>query len=152
MPANKYSSAGTFTTAIDGTASTPTLKNLADSGRKIGNEIDNATTKATLSNWELKCKFGSSPTANRPVELYFIKAIDDTNYEYGDDSSDPPASALAGVFPVQSTTNAQRIALENVTLPNCRFKPYIYNRSGQAFTNVDSDNILSYRTFNIESV
>ncbi len=152
MATNQYSSLGTFTTAIDGTSSTPTLKNLAASGRKLGNEIDLTSTRPTLSNWELKCKFGTGPTANKPIELYFIKAIDGTNYEYGDDSNDPPLSALAGVFTVQSTTNSQRISLEGVTLPNCKFKPFIYNKTNQGFTNVDSDNILSYRTYNIESV
>lgn len=155
MAVNKYTALNTFTTAIAGASSSPTLKNLSDASRKLGNEIDNTTSSAnrdTLSNWELKCKFGSSPTANKPVELYFIKCPDGTNYEYGDDSNDPPPTALAGVFPVQATTNAQRICLENISLPSCKFKPFIYNRSGQAFTNVDNDNILSYVTYNIESV
>lgn len=152
MATNQYSSLSSVTTAIDGTSSTPTLKNLASSGRKIGNEIDLTASRPTLSNWELKCKFGTGPTANKPVELYFIKAVDGTNYEYGDDSNDPPLSALVGVFPTQSTTNSQRISLDGISLPNCKFKPYIYNKSGQGFTNVDSDNVLTFRTFNIETV
>lgn len=152
MATNQYSTLGTFTTAIAGATTAPTLKNLASSGRKLGNEIDLTTTRPTLSNWELKCKFGTGPTANKPIELYFIKAVDGTNYEYGDDSNDPPLSALVGVFTVQSTTNSQRISLDGITLPNCKFKPFIYNKTNQAFTNVDDDNILSYRTYNIESV
>lgn len=141
-----------FTTAIGGNSSTPTLKNLASNGRKIGNEIDNTTSSAnrdTLSNWELKVKFASAPTAGYAVELYFVRSGDGTTYAYGDDSNDPPITDYIGSFIVQGNTNSQRICLDDITLPSCKFKPFIYNKAGQAFTNVDDDNILSYITFNI---
>ena len=145
-----YAAQGTFTTAIAGASSTPTLKNLSSAGRKIGNALDfTSSGKYMISNWELKCKFQSSPRSLATVELYFVKSIDGTNYETGDDSTDPTWVSFIGTFIVQANTSAQRIALKNITLPDCVFKPMIVNTAGQAFTNVDNDNILSYRTYNI---
>lgn len=147
----QFGTQSTFTTAIGGTATTPTLKNLTSGGRKLGNAIDfTASGRYIISNWELKCKFTSSPRVLATVELYFIKSVDGTNYETGDDSTDPTWVSYAGTFVVQSNTNSQRIVLRNVVVPNCIFKPYIYNLSGQAFTNVDNDNILSYTGFNLK--
>jgi hypothetical protein len=151
MPnAIKWSSLSSFTTGIAGGSSSPTLKNLSSGSRKLGNEIDNTSGKNIFSDWELKITPASSPSAGAYVELYFIKALDGTNYEYGDDSTDPPNAALVNVFSVRATTTTHRVALSHVVLPACKFKPLIINRTGQAFSNVDDENILSYRTYNEE--
>ncbi len=144
-----YTVPSAFTTAIAGASSAPTLKNLGSGSNKLGNAIDLTSTKELLSNWELKVKFQSAPTANNSVDLYFIKSIDGTNYETGDDSTAPMYTSYVGSFLVQGSTNSQRIALKNIKLPNCIFKPLIVNSTLQSFTNVDNDNILSYTVFKI---
>lgn len=148
----KWSALGTFTTGIAGATTAPTLKNLANNGRKIGNTIDNsaAGVRNILSDWELKVTFAVAPAANSPVELYFVKAADGTNFEYGSDSIDPPPSALVGVFPCRAVSTVQRITLRGIVLPATVFQPFVYNKGGQAFTNVDNDSILSYVPYNEE--
>jgi hypothetical protein len=148
----KWSALGTFTTAIAGATTAPTLKNLASAGRKIGNSIDNSApgVRNILSDWELKVTFAVAPAANAPVELYLIKAPDGANFEYGSDSIDPPPSALVGVFPCRAVSTVQRITLRGIVLPATVFQPFIYNKGGQAFTNVDNDSILSFIVYNEE--
>ena len=149
----KWSALGTFTTAIAGAATAPTLKSLTNNGRKTGNTIDNsaAGVRNILSDWELKVTFAIAPAANSPVELYFLKMPDGTNPEYGDDTSiDPPPSALVGVFPCRAATVVQRITLRGIVLPATAFKPYVINKAGQAFTGVDNDSILSFIPYNEE--
>ena len=154
MATNKWSALGTFTTAIAGASVAPTLKALANNGRKLGSEIDptGAGDRNTLSLWQLLCRLTSAPGAGKSVDLYFILSADGTNYEYGDDSTDPPASAYVGSFPLSNVSTAQRITLRGVELPPCKFKPLLVNTSGQALTNTDNENVLSYRTYNVASV
>lgn len=144
-----YTVPSAFTAAIAGASSAPTLKNLSSGSNKLGNAIDLTSTKELFSNWELKVKFQSSPVANNSVDLYFIKSVDGTNYETGDDSTAPTSASYVGSFLVQSNTNSQIIVLKNIKLPNCIFKPLVINNAGQSFTNVDNDNVLSYTVFKI---
>lgn len=146
----KFSTLGTFTTGIAGAASAPTLKNLSSGSNKIGNAIDNTSGKNIWSAWELLCRFGTGPTANSPVYLYFVPSVDSTNYADGGDSTTPAPSLLVWTFNVASVTTQQRLATLEIKLPNFSFKPLIRNASGQAFTNTDNENVLSYRTWNEE--
>lgn len=148
----KFSALGTFTTAIAGAASGISLKNLANGGRKLGAAIDltGASNRQIWSNWELLVDPASAPGNGAPVELYFICAPDGTNYEYGDDSTDPPFSAWAATFYLQGTANQHRIDVKHIRLPNCIFKPLVRNNSGQAFANINDVNILSYESFTLD--
>ena len=139
---------GTFTTLIAGAASAPTLKNLANNGQKLGNAVTgNRHRYCALS---LLCRFQSSPSTGATVEVYFIPAIDDTNYGDGDDSVAPPATYRAAVLPVRAISTAQRVDDPFVMLPPFSFKPLVINKSGQAMTNTDNENVLSYRSYNEE--
>ena len=147
----KWSALGTFTTAIAGAAVAPTLKALANAGIKIGNEIDNATTARNMyADFDLLCKFQANPSVGGYIALYLVQAVDGTNYADGDDSTTPPTTALVGTFPVRAVTTAQRVALRHVLLPATKFKPMVVNLSGQAMTNTDDENFLSYRAYNEE--
>jgi hypothetical protein len=150
-----YSALGSFTTAIAGAATAPTLKNLANSGRKIGNAIDltgAGTARNVLVYFELLWRNASAPAANAPIELYLIPSIDGTNYDDADDSTDPPASHLIYTFQTRAVATAQRRSNgpRPLILPAVKFKPFIYNKSGQAFTNTDNENVLSYRIVDYE--
>lgn len=150
--ANKilWSALGTYTTAIAGAGVAPTLKNLANGGQKIGNEIDNTSARDQYADWDLYCRFASSPSAGGSCDLYFIQAVDGTNYQDGDDSVAPPVTAYVGSFPVRAVTTQQRVDLRQVMLPATKFKPLLINNSGQAMTNTDNENILSYRPYDDE--
>ncbi len=153
--ANKtqYSALGSFTTAIDGSTTTPTLKNLANNGRKIGNALDftGSGSRFTFVMFSLKVRSASAPAANAPVELYMIPTVDGTNYDYGDDSTDPSPTHRVHVFPLRAVSTGYIISTPFwLRLPSVIFKPFIYNKSGQAFTNTDAENILSYRTLDYE--
>ena len=145
----KWSGLGTYTTAIAGAAVAPTLKNLANDGGKLGGEIDNATTARDMyADWDLLCRFQAAPSAGGYVALYFVQTVDGTNYADGADATVPAATALVGTFPVRAVTTAQRVSLRHVLLPATKFKPLVINKSGQAMTNTDDENVLSYRPYN----
>lgn len=143
----KWGTQGTFTTAIAGAAVAPTLKNLANAGQKIGGEIDNSSNRYIYADWDLLCRFASAPSAGGYVALYLIPAVDGTNYTDGDDSVAPPVNLLIATFPVRAVSTAQRVSAIGLRLPNGKFKPLVINVSGQAMTNTDNENVLSYRPY-----
>lgn len=151
MPnAVKWSALGTRTLAIDGAATAPTLKNLANNARVLGNEIDNATSaRNQYADWYLDIRFAVAPAAGAVVEVYFVTAHDDTNYEDGD-SSTTPAKPPRFVVPVRAVTTQQKIVVEQIILPPFKFKPLFINTGGQALTNTDNENRLYYRPYNDE--
>jgi hypothetical protein len=57
---------------------------------------------------ELVVTYGVAPTANTGVSVWFLRAIDGTNYEDGS-SSVTPARLPDVVFPVRAVTTAQRV-------------------------------------------
>lgn len=142
--------AGTaYSTAIDGTASG--LRNMANDARVIGAAIDNATAKDQKAAFELYVDMASAPSANGAFNLYLIYSLDGTNFANGDASVVPAPNTLKLVFPVQPNTNQQRIVLADVDIAPFKFKCLLENKSGQATTNAnDTDNILSYATYNSE--
>jgi hypothetical protein len=139
---------GTFTTLIDGTGSAPTLKALASGGQKLGSAITG--NRHRFCGIQLKCKFAVSPSSGGVVEVYFVPAVDNTQYGDGDDSVAPPITFRATVLPVRAVTTQQYVADAMVPLPPFNFKPLVINKSGQAMSNTDSENILSYRPYNEE--
>src|SRR5690606_17933112 len=112
---------------INGDASTPTLKNLANNAQKLGNEINNASALGQYGLFELMVRGASSFTAGGYVELYLIPSADGTNYTDGDDSVAPPGHALAGIFQVRAVSTQQRLALWGIVLPPVKFMPLLVN-------------------------
>ena len=145
----QWSALGSYTTIIAGADVAPTLKNLASAGKKLGNEIDN-TGGNLYADFDLLCRFAAAASAGGYVALYFIQAVDGTNYADGGDAVVPPATSMAGMFPVRAVDTAQRVALAHILLPATKFKPLILNSGGQAFTNTSDENVLSYRTYTEE--
>lgn len=145
------------TTIINGDATAPTLKNLANAAQKCGNEIDNTSNLYQYVDWELYVRFASSPAAGASVSLYLVPAIDGTNYGDGaNDSVTPPATCWVGAFPVRAVSTQQRVSLAAPTA-QCmigpgKYKPVIVNTGGQAFTNTDGENTLYYRLYNEQAV
>jgi hypothetical protein len=147
----KWSALGTHTKIINGDATAPTLKNLANAARKLGSEVDGASSRDRWADFVLRCKFGVAPTSGGYVELFIVQAVDGTTYQDGDDSLEPPPGTLVGIFSVRTVTTQQVVAIRGVLLPATKWKPVVFNRSGQAMTNTDNENELHYRPYNEES-
>ena len=144
--------AGTITTI----ASTE-LNSLANNAGALGAEFDNAAGLWLFGAFELTVTFGSAPTAGSTVDLYLIPAPDGANYDDAitGASGSAPATCYAGSFPVRAVTTAQKIPLGfaqsgYVQLPPMKFKPFILDKSGQAFP--ASGSILKMTPFRYQSV
>lgn len=122
-------------TAIATIASTE-LNSLANAAAALGAEVDNATTALNIwAMFELNVTFGVAPTDRSVVELYLIPAPDGTNYDdsVAGASGRAPSNSFVGAFELRNVTTAQKIPIWDVKLPPTKLKPFLINRSGQAF-------------------
>ncbi len=128
------------------------LNSLADGGNKLGAAIDNETdgTNEVFINLELSLAAqASARDSGATVDVYLLPSVDGSNYCFGDDSTDPPASAYAGSFVLDAATTARRVALVNLPLPPLKFKLLLINNTGQALA--ASGNTLKHRLHSQES-
>jgi hypothetical protein len=144
----KWETAASSTVGIAGDASSPTLKNLASAAGIVGSEIDN-TDGHQMSAWQLRVRGDTAFTAGEYVQLFFLLAIDGTNYEDGS-TTVQPAKAAAVTFPMRAVDTQCVITIDNVILPPCKFKPLIWNATARGWTNTDDENQLRYITYNAE--
>ena len=126
------------------------LNSLANNSNAIkASAVSLTTTSYTLAEAELVVTFGSVPTANTSVSIWFLREIDGTNYEDGSASITPSRNPDL-VVPIRATTNAQRI-IKQCVLPAGDFKPLVRNEgTGQAFAS--SGNTLKLRPLTLQSV
>lgn len=98
---------------------------------------------------EIVCTFGIAPTSGSGFSVWFIRAIDGTNYEDGD-ASIVPSRAPDLVIPVRSVNTIQRIIICGYVPPG-NFQVLIRNdRTGQAITSSGNTLKLIPRTYVIE--
>jgi hypothetical protein len=143
----KWGTPGALLTAIDGVTATPTLKNLAVGARVLSNEI---ATRDEFTDWRLKVRFGTAPTAGRLVLAWFLIDTGDNNeFEDGSDTVEPFKNPDLS-FPVRGVTTQQVVALRGIRKPNSPMKILLKNDTNQGFTNTDSENVLSYSLYNLE--
>jgi hypothetical protein len=88
----------------------------------------------TLCEIELVVTFGTAPTANTGLSVWFLAAVDGTNYEDGTDGTTTPGRGADLVIgPVRAVTTGQRIA-RRLMLPWGTWKPLLKNDgTGQTF-------------------
>ena len=129
------------------------LNSLANNALAISGAFDNTQTTGagagyTLCDVELVATYGSAPTANTAVAVWFLGSQDGTNYEDGD-ASITPARMPDVVFPVRAVTTAQRI-IRRAWLPWGLLKALLKNDgTGQAMA--ASNNTLKVRPVTAES-
>lgn len=130
------------------------LDALANNALNIGSAYDNVQGGGGGDGYvrcdvELVVTYGSSPTANTGVSVWFLGAPDGTNYEDGG-TSVTPGRLPDVVFPVRAVTTAQRIS-RRVLLPWGLLKPLLKNDgTGQAMA--ASGNTLKIRPATPEGV
>lgn len=132
------------------TAMSTELNTLANNSNAVkASALSLTSTGYVLGEVELVVTFGSTPTANTSVSVWFLREIDGTNYEDGS-ASVTPARNPDVVIPIRATTNAQRI-IKQCVLPSGDFKPLVRNDgTGQAFAS--SGNTLKIRPITLQSV
>lgn len=112
-----------------GTVLTTELNSLADGASATGaTVIDNSVNLDRFGVAELLTgTFGSAPTADSPLHLYALPALDGTNYE-----DRPTDNFYLGSFVVQASTSAQRCATRRFEMPPFKCKFLVLNKCGQA--------------------
>lgn len=140
------------------TLMTTELNSLANNGTAISsvassgvydNTVGGAGDGYTLADVELVVTYGSAPTANTGVSVWFLSVPDGTNYEDGSGSITPGRMPDA-VFPLRAVTTAQRIG-RRIALPWGPFKTLAKNDgTGQAMA--ASGNTLKVRPCTTEGV
>lgn len=115
---------------LEGTA----MDNLAAGAGALCTAFDNAAAgeRWTRCYVELVIDFAVAPTAGSIVDVYFLPALDGTNYPDADVTSCTSNPSVQLV--VASTTNAQRLTGLVPILPPCLVKPYVVNRANQALS------------------
>jgi hypothetical protein len=119
------------------------LNSLANNCTVLGSAYDNTVGQTsdgyTLCDVQLSITFGSSPTPNTGISLWFLLSEDGTIYETYDTSQNAtpstsmPIMKLPVVFGVLPNTSAQ-IITKQVSLPWGKFKPLLKNDgTGVAF-------------------
>lgn len=130
------------------------FNSLANNALAISSAYDNTIGAGggdgyTLCDLELVVTFGTNPTANTGVSIWFLASQDGTNYEDGGTST-TPARAPDCVIPVAVSTSAQRIIVRTL-LPWGLLKVLAKNDgTGQAFAS--SANTLKIRSVTREAV
>lgn len=130
---------------------TTELNSLADAGNKLGAKIDNEADGENEMFLDVELYVstqGSARDAGAYIELYLLSSVDGTNFGYGSDSLDPPASSLLDVFLLDAATTARYLTLANLQLPPLDFKLLLINNTGQAFA--ATANTLKYRIHSLE--
>ena len=125
------------------------LKNIATDAGKLSTAtaIDNSAGDQ-LADLELLIDLATAASAGGHVAIWFIRALDGTNYESGADAVFP-ARPPDVVIAVRSTTDdSQVVTVPAVTWPQGKFKCLFKNLTGQTTTNTDSLTQLYYRSYN----
>jgi hypothetical protein len=123
------------------------LKNIATTAGAISAAIDN-TAGDQYADLELLIDLATAATAGGYVALWFILALDGTNYESGS-ATVFPARAPDLIILVRSTTDdSQVVAIRRVDWPQGKFTVVFQNDTGQTTTNTDNLTQLSYRSYN----
>ena len=128
------------------------LNSLADGGNKLGAKIDNVADGENEMFLDLELNIaaqGSARASDATVQIYILYSVDDTNFDMGDDSTDPQPDSLAYVFALDASTSARYRTAVNIPIGPFDFKILPVNETGQDFA--ASGNTLKYRLHSAES-
>ena len=128
------------------------LNSLADGANDLGAKVDNVADGENEMFLDLEFNIaaqGSSRDADGRVEIYILYSVDDTNFDMGDDSTDPRPESLLTVFSLDAATTARYRTVTGLPIAPFDFKLLVMNETGQAFAS--SANTLKYRLHSAEA-
>lgn len=142
----KWSALGTV---VEACPSTSGLKNLGSSYTALGAEIDNSAGNQ-YGFFQLSVRGADVFHIGDFISVYFLKAVDGTNYEDGSAGSPGtvPSRSAELIFSVRLVNTQQKITIGPVLLPPCKFKCLVVNNTNHGFTNTDNENVLVYYPVN----
>jgi hypothetical protein len=113
----------------------------------ISQEINNSSGLYLFNDVELFLDTNiQTPKYGSIIELYLLSAINNTDFEDGNSSINPSPSSLVGVFNIMPSTNPQRQTLKQITIPPCKYKYLIINKTGNNLPlNNNTLKIIPYR-------
>ena len=124
------------------------LKNIVTTAGTLSDSAIDNTAGSQYADIELLIDLATAATAGGYVELWFIKAIDGSNYESGADAVFPARPADV-IISVRSTTDdSQVVTVGPVLWPQGLFKVLFRNSTGQTTTNTNSLTQVYYRALN----
>ncbi len=132
-------------------AMTTELSGLSAGARNLGSNAISNVAGDMYADWEVNVTASTTPASTAYLALYFIQALDGTNYADGSSALAAPPTAWVGNFPLRAVTSAQRVVLRQTTLPATVFKPLLENNAGASLTQV-STNTLTFRSYNEQVV
>lgn len=140
---HRWGTPGTYTDPFAAQA----LKNMANAAVVVSNEIDNSGASSYMHmHLDFLFRVASAPGAGKALEVYLIPTVDGTNY--ADSTAPIPATQFLCAFPSRGVNTAQRVSVLHLTIPRLKFKLAVVNSLGQALTNTNDENVLSYRMVN----
>ena len=137
----QWTSSGTYTTVI----SSGQLSGLT-TGTGVVSTASISNNKDQYAHFELQVTAtGAFATGDR-FDVYFLVAVDGTNFEDGS-ASITPARAPDLIIPVRAVTNtSQRINMKHTPLPQGTFNTLIINQASDPISTGSS--VLSYFPYN----
>lgn len=150
MTTQKWTDVGAVSLVIAGGASSPSLKNLANSGYILSNEVDPGAGSLDLySNWRLRLR-ATTPTKGVVAKCWFVLDIGDAGSDDITSGTNTPDRAPDFVFFGYAITTQQILqSVPSVVMrPPSPFKVLFQNTSGATLTNTDDENQLHESTFN----
>ncbi len=134
------------------TLSSTALNSLANNALVLASAYDNSTDMYPLAEVEFSqsTAFGTAPTANTGISIWWLRNPDGTNYEDGGTSLTPSRPPDVTIPLEAQNGTAQRIT-KRCAIPPGTFKPLIKNdATGQAFP--ASGNVLKILPLSYQSV
>lgn len=123
------------------------LKNIANAGIVTGATAIDNTAGDTLWDLELLIDLATAATAGGYVALWWLRALDGSNYETIEAAT--PARPPDVIIPVRVTTTDSQVATVGpISMPQGLFKVAFQNNTGQTTTNTDSLTQVYYRSYN----
>ena len=124
------------------------LKNVATAAFAVSASAVDNTAGFQYADLELLIDLATAATAGGYVSIWWVPAIDATNYETIVAGTITPARPADAIIPVISTTTDAMVhTLCGIRWPQGVFKVLVQNNTGQTTTNTDNLTQLSFRAY-----
>lgn len=102
----------------------------------LSDEIDNSTNKYLMADIEVVLASAAFTETDSAIEIFLVPSVDGTNYPNwtgnGTAAEQENLNYFVGMVITSGATEAQRMVLRNVELPNGKYKLAFRNRGGVA--------------------